>query len=68
MLVVMGRTPISSTHVTELESASASHVIAALIFLYDELTIFALSVVQVIFKELKLYIFAWALMNGHETF
>jgi len=59
----MSRTPIRPTDIAELVAAPASHVVAALVLLDYEFTLFALSVVKVALEEFDLLAVAFSLVN-----
>jgi hypothetical protein len=62
MVTIMCRVPNCTTDVTELVSATAGHVVAALIFLNDKPTFFTLTVMQVVLEELHFMLITKTLM------
>lgn len=63
----MYRRPVLPTDVTELKTAFAGDVVAALIFLNDELALLALPIMQIPLKELHLFIVALPRMHCQQT-
>lgn len=68
MITIVWRRPLLATDVAELVTAPTSHVIAALVFLYYEFTLLALSVMQVALKEYDLERVTFSLMHCQQTF
>lgn len=55
--------PFLSTHITELISAPASHMITTLVLLNYEFALFALSVMEVLLEKFQLLALALALVR-----